>query len=104
MGFKHFFSKSKFIIIMEELTILQNKVAELKTSVETLLQKETDYQTQIAAKNAALEAANAAQAQTIADLQTQVAAGGATPAQLQTIIDSANVIKAEVDGAVVPAV
>jgi prefoldin subunit 5 len=72
----------KLNIMAGELTALQQTVTDLKVSIDT--------------KQAAIEAAITAFNQTIADLTAQLA-NGATPAQLQAVIDDLNIAKADLE-------
>ena len=74
---------------------------QVNAAVATLTQHITDAETRIKAKDDA-------EAATIAALQAQIASGGATPAQLQTIVDGITVADTSVQAidpaAIVPAV
>lgn len=80
----------------EKLDLIIHKLSKMADELTTLQTLVTDLQTSIDTKQAAIAAAIAAFEQTIADLQAQLGQG-ATPAQLQAIIDSVTAAKTDLE-------
>lgn len=83
-------------IFKQLLLILKNqkKMADEMATLTTLV---ADLQTSLDTKQAAIAAAIAAFEKTIADLTAQSSTGGATAAQLQTVIGSLTASKADLE-------
>lgn len=92
----HYFHSDDEGQILKQLSIITLKLNNMADELATLNQLVTDLQTSVDTKQAAIASAIAAFEQTIADLTAQLA-GGATPAQLQTIIDNVTAAKTDLE-------
>jgi uncharacterized protein (DUF3084 family) len=80
------------------LFINNQKLKSIMATIAELNEKVTDLQTSIDAKQQQISDAIAVFNKTIADLKAQIEAGGAaTPEQLQTVVDSLESAKADLE-------
>ena len=83
--------------ILKQLSLIFKNQQNMANELETLTALVADLQTSLDVKQAAIASALAAFEKTIADLTAQLSTGGATAAQLQTIIDSVTASKVDLE-------
>ena len=92
----HYFHCENETDILKQLSLIFKNQEKMADELATLTTAVADLQTSLDTKQADIAAAIAAFEKTIADLTAQLS-GGATPAQLQTIIDSVTAAKADLE-------
>lgn len=83
--------------IFKQLSLILKNQKKMADELATLTTLVADLQTSLDTKQAAIAEAIAAFEKTIADLTAQSSTGGATAAQLQTVIDSLTASKADLE-------